>query len=144
MGGSRSHDGARTLSGRRCIPRVLAFLNVFALSLGALSVPAWAEEEITSATPMIIDGLRMDAVRDRKLAERQLDAARLRRDLEAMARRNAMRTSDPVEKRWWLEDLAGYVAKAEELEEYAFFLNQQAAAEESRAARLQAALNARN
>ena len=49
-----------------------------------------------------------------------------------------------LEKRWWLEDLAGYAAKAEELEQYAFFLNQQADKDDSRAARLQAALDARN
>lgn len=123
--------------------RQLALLTVFALSFGVW-FPAGAHEEITPATPAIIDGLRKGAARHRKAAEQQLDAARLRRDLEAVARTNAMRASDPVEKRWWLEDLAGYVAKAEELEEYAFFLNQQADDDDSRAARLQAALNARN
>ena len=124
--------------------RQLALLTVFVLVFGGLWSPATAQEEITPATSAIIDGLRKDAVRNRKLAEQQLDAARLRRDLEAVARKNAMRTGDPVEKRWWLDDLAGYVAKAEELEEYAFFLNRQAAADDSRAARLQAALNAKN
>ena len=101
--------------------RQLALLTVFILVFGGLWFPAAAQEEITPATPAIIDGLRRDA-----------------------ARMNAMRIGDPVEKRWWLEDLAGYVAKAEELEEYAFFLNRQAAADDSRATRLQAALNAGN
>jgi hypothetical protein len=121
-----------------------ALLTVFVLSFGGLWFPAAAQEEITPATPTIIDGLRKDAVNRRKLAGQQLDAARLRRDLEAVARKNAMQTGDPVEKRWWLEDLAGYVAQAEELEKYAFNLNRQAAASDSRAARLQAALNAKN
>lgn len=124
--------------------RQLALLTVFVLAFGGLWSPVGAQEEITPATPAIIDGLRKDAVRDRKLAEQQLDSARLRRNLEATARRNAMRASDPVEKQWWLEDLAGYVAKAEELEEYAFILNRQADDNDSRAARLQTALNAKN
>ena len=124
--------------------RQQALLTAFVLSFGGLLLPAAARDETAPATPAIIDGLRKDAVRNRKIAQQQLEAARLRRDLEAVARMNAMRTSDPVEKRWWLEDLAGYVAKAEELEEYAFFLNQQADADDSRAARLQAALDARN
>ena len=124
--------------------RQLALLTVFALSFGGVWFPADAQEEITPATPAIIDGLRKDAVRHRKAAEQQRDSARVRRDLAAVARLNAMRTSDPVEKRWWLEDLAGYVAKAEELEEYAFFLNQQADDDDSRATRLQSALHARN
>ncbi|MBI3198836.1 MAG: hypothetical protein HYZ40_15290 [Rhodospirillales bacterium] len=124
--------------------RQLVLLTVFALSFGGVWFPAGAQEEITPATPAIIDGLRKGAVRYRKAAEQQLDAARQRRDLEAVARTNAMRAIDPLEKRWWLEDLAGYAAKAEELEEYAFNLNLQADDDDSRAARLQAALNAGN
>lgn len=124
--------------------RQLALLAVLVLSLGSLWSPAGAHDEITPATPAIIDELRKGAVRHRKAAEQQLEAARQRRSLEAVARLNAMRTSDPLEKRWWLEDLAGYAAKAEELEQYAFFLNQQADKDDSRAGRLQAALDARN
>ena len=124
--------------------RQLALLTVFALSFGGVWFPAGADEEITPATPAIIDGLRKGAVRHRKNAEQQLDAARVRRDLEVVARTNAMRASDPLEKRWWLEDVAGYVARAEELEDYAFNLYRQADIDDSRAARLQAALNAGN
>lgn len=96
--------------------RQLSLLTVFALSFGGVWFPASSQEEITPGTPAIIDGLRKDAVRHRKAAEQQLASARLRRDLEVVARTNAMRASDPVEKRWWLEDLAGYVAQAEEHE----------------------------
>ncbi len=119
-------------------------MSVVALCLGGSSALVRAEEEISSATPTIIDTLRRDAVRDRRLAESNLEAARVRRNLEAMARRNAARTSDPLEKRWWLDDVAGYVPIAEELEAYARHLIQQADAFDARAARLQAALDGKN
>lgn len=124
--------------------QALAALCAFVLCFAAYTADAGADEEITSATPAVIDTLRKEAARDRSLAEQQMESARVRRDLEIIARRNAARTSDPLEKRWWLDDLAGYVAKADELEDYARNLRRQADTQEARAARLQAALSSKN
>jgi hypothetical protein len=123
----------------------LALLLLLTVYLGRVpGNSALAQDEITSATPMIIDGLREDAARDRVFADQQLDRARQWRELEANARKYAAQTSDPEWQKSWLEDAARHARSATELEDYAKQLKDKANAEEARANRLEAAVKSKN
>ena len=122
---------------------LLPVLGVFALSLGPTSAVVRAQTDATAARATI-DDLRKDAVRNRTLAEENSQAARNWRDIEASARRNLGRTNDPIERKWWSEDMATSASRAEELENYARILMSQADADDARAVRLQSTPNAKN
>lgn len=122
---------------------LLPILGALALYLGPTSAVVRAQTD-APAVRATVDDLRKDAARNRGLAEENSQAARKWRDLEASARRNLARTTDPIERKWWSEDIATCAAKAEELENYARILVRQADVDEGRALRRQPSPGGKN
>ena len=122
---------------------ILPLLGTLAFSLATPPAVVLAQSD-AAATRANVDELLKGAARIRALAEENSQAARKWRDIEASARRNLGRTNDPIERKWWSEDMATSANRAEELENYARILMSQADADDARAVRLQSTPNAKN
>lgn len=111
--------------------------------------PGWvarasADEIITSATPDIIADLKNSAEKDRVQVAAERKRADAWRNMAAGARQSAADSLLPADKKSWEEQADAHAARAAAIEATITKLNAQIAEKEARAARLQAALDAKN